>query len=129
MFDQQELRLGPMEMADVRFLPWEEVALCHSEVDAINLCWIKRRPRISVADAAEMMGVSKGTVSKYLHGKLGMGADRARAFQWVCKNRAISQYAAWAQGCVLQSRELSEAEQREARIAELEAELEKARAA
>ena len=87
------------------------------------LAWMRRRPRQSVEKAAEMMGVSKGTLSKYLHGSLGMSPDRQMAFEAVVKNRAISQYTAYATGCLLNPRELTDAEKREREVADLRARL------
>ena len=123
MKEQKSFSLGPMPISELRFLPWEQVAQCADEIEAIQLAWQCRRPRCSVEAGADRMGVSKGTLSKYLHGSLGLSPDRQRAFENVVSNRAVTQYSAYRSGCLLTPRQLTDAEKMQAENAAMKAEL------
>lgn len=124
---QKQIPLGPIPATGIRFLDWSHIALCADEHEAILMAWQSRRPRQSIANAADRMGVSKGTLSKYLNGSLGLSPDRQRAFENTVGNRGVTQYIAYTSGFLLTPRELSETEKQaqelqalRARLAELE---------
>lgn len=127
---QQDLKFGPTGLPEAEFLSWDVIAQLGSETEAVQECWRRRKNKCSMKKAGLEMGKSKGTVSKYLDGQITMPSDVKAIFQRsVCRNMAITQYEAFVSGYTLAPREFSEEEKREARIRELEAELEKARAA
>lgn len=107
---QRDLMLGPLPTGAALPVDTQLIAMCDSEVQAVQMCWQCRRVNMTQRAAAERMGVSTGTFSKYLNGSLGLTADKRVAMQRVCGNTAITQWEAWQMGQMLVPRQPTQQE-------------------
>lgn len=66
------------------------------------MCWLMRRDKgLSIALAAKQMGLSKSQLGHVLSGHAALKGNHERALQYLCGNRAITQFSAWELGCRL----------------------------
>lgn len=108
---QQELRIMGAVTGEVKNLPWNEVAMCRTECDAMKLCMRQARVRMSDECWAESIGLvtSKGAVDKSAFSRV-INADtnnkprhlkfsQYKLLQKIAGNRAIEQwYELWESG-------------------------------
>lgn len=109
-------------IGDTKNLNLQWINLCHSEADAVSLCWNKRRVKYGVRDAALKLDISYSHLSNIINGKKYFPNDLRTRFQILCGNWAIRQYEDLQIGATTQfmSPEKIENELLKARIAELE---------
>lgn len=100
--------------------PVELVKLCDDELDAIRLCI--QLSRFTHDFIGKELSIDKGHFSRIMSGTAGFPTSKRLALMRLCGNRAPIQYEAMNVGCDL-------VESKEARIKELEAQLEAVRAA
>jgi hypothetical protein len=82
-------------LADTKPPEWVSAVLvdrCHSEGDAILLCWNKRRVKYSLNEAARLMGLPVSHLSNILSGKKYLPNGFRGVFQRLCGNWSIRQY-------------------------------------
>lgn len=83
-------------------VPMALIERCETKEDAIRLCWCMRRDKsLSIRKASERLRISKTMLSKIIDGLAGMRGNQERAFQYLCGNRAITQFQAWELDCCL----------------------------
>lgn len=106
------------EIRPPRDLPAALIESCETKEDAIRLCWSMRRDKsMTMTKAAERMDLSKGQLSKIIDGYSGMRGNQERAFQFICGNRAITQFLAWEMGCQLIDERWEDRRANECRVA------------
>ena len=76
------------------------IEACRNARQALSLC--VRLSGFTDEHVAEMVGISKGYMSKVLNGRASLDGDRRLRLMDVCGNRAPAQYEAYRLGCELQ---------------------------
>ena len=104
-----------------KMAPWELVKVCKDELDAIRLC--VQLSRLSNEALAARLGIDKGHWSRIMQGRAHFPSQKKLSLMHECGNYAPLQFVSWACGFDLQERA------KDARIRELEAELERVRGA
>lgn len=101
------------EIAPPVFLDVADFDHCHTEHDAVLLCWNRRRVKYVRATAADLLGMPHSHLSNILNGKKYPPYDFRRVFQLLCGNWAIRQWNDMQEGFVMRLETPLERENRE----------------
>lgn len=101
------------EVPDPKLVPMDQVERCESLLDAINLC-VQHSPIRKHYVIAEMLEMGPSQFHRCLRGTQHFPPSVIEHMEYVCQNRAITQYWCWSKG--LPQPEMNEKEKKRQRL-------------